>query len=484
MGCFVAGPAGPLLVGPLLAELRPRSVLVVGPETEALALRRLLAAASLPDTRLTAFEALPRRGRFEAPDCVFWCGDPNWHTAFHNLSGLAARTRKAGSPYPVVFVDHVGWPYGRRDGYARPGAIPVAHRNASRRLGLRPSAPLPVSTGGFHGERHNGVFAWGSRNGVVTAVEDFLAQGPGAGLRFAKVPGFHPVGVLADPRRVVHGGRLADFLADPAGALGRWGVARDLARYETEARRSTMEALQRATLSTPPSPEALDDLPPPEASGDVLRDLLRWTLLSHRFHAQLLRVLDEALTEAGIPYAVAEGTLLGAVRHGGPIPHDDDVDVVVAEGDMDRMRQALEGVGLSAAETPAWASLGRTFVVGILHPHVERCGYWHTRPAVDVFPVTEGADAMMRPDEMFPLTRIPYCDFSVSAPVGAQSVLERRFGPGWTSECKIWQHGSVPGVAKEGGSMPLSAYQEICDQEGYVRPVTFPLATLPRRRRD
>lgn len=477
---FAGGPAGPLLVAPLLAHLRPRRVLVVGPEVEALAVRRLLADASIPRARLTVLRTLPARGRFEAPDCVFWCGDPNWHAALQALSGLEARAREDGVPFPVVFVDHVGWPYGRRDGYNRPGAIPRAHRNASRRLGLRPSSALPVPTGGMHRDRHNGIFAWGSQNGVLTAVEDFLARHGGGVLRFAKLPGFHPVGLLADPRRVTDGSRLDELMADPAGALGRWGVARELSRREVDTRRATLDALQRAILAPPSEPEALEDLTPPESSGDVLRDLLRWTLLSHRFHAQLLRVLDEILTRAGIPYAVAEGTLLGAVRHGGPIPHDDDVDVVVAERDMDRMCLALKDVGLSAVEDPKWTSLGKTLVVGILHPHVERCGFWHARPTVDVFPVTEGADAMMRPDEMSQLTRIPYCDFTVSAPAAARSVLARRFGAAWDAECWIWQHGNVRGVAKDGGRMPLPAYKEICAQEGYVRPATFPMASLPR----
>jgi hypothetical protein len=359
----------------------------------------------------------------------------------------------------------------------------MEHLNASRRRGLRPAAPLPVPEGGLHGHRHNGIFPWGSHNGVLTAVEDFLAhtRDAGAEVLFAKVGGYHPVGILADPRLIARGGRLGELFADPAGALGRWGVSQELARLEAAARHPTLESLQRATLGSPPVEEVLEDLPPPESCGHVLRDMLRWTLMSHRFHAQLLRVMDEVLTTAGIDYSVAEGTLLGALRHGGPIPHDDDVDVAVAEADMDRMREVLTAAGVSAVETSGWAELGRTFVVGILHAQVEVCGYWPSRPAVDVFPVTVGVDAMIRPDEMARLTRVPYCDFTVNAPEGAAAVLERRFGPKWATEARVWQHGALPGIAKDGGLLPLGEYREICAQEGYVAPSTFPAASLPRR---
>ncbi|NJD19209.1 MAG: LicD family protein, partial [Gemmatimonadetes bacterium] len=313
-------------------------------------------------------------------------------------------------------------------------------------MGLRPSSQLPVPEGGLHGHRHNGVFVRGTRNGVLTAVEDFVAEEAEAGsrIRCATVPGYHALAILAGESSVAPGGRLAQLLDDPAAALARWGVARALACSEVAARRTTLDALQRATLTPAHTGEGLQDLPTPFASGHVLRDLLHWTLLSQRFHAQLLRAVDEILTEAAVPYALADGTLLGALRHGGPIPHDDDMDLVVPAGDMDRMRAAVEAAGLAAVETGGWPQLGRTFVIHVRHPHVERCGYWPKSPALDVFPVTEGPHAMVRTGEMLPLVRRLFCDFTANVPARAEAVLARRFGPEWATECHVWQHGALP----------------------------------------
>jgi len=49
---------------------------------------------------------------------------------------------------------------------------------------------------------------------------------------------------------------------------------------------------------------------------------------------RLLKVLDRVCWEAGLRYWLDSGTLLGAVRHGGFIPWDDDVDVKMPPEDM------------------------------------------------------------------------------------------------------------------------------------------------------
>ena len=51
----------------------------------------------------------------------------------------------------------------------------------------------------------------------------------------------------------------------------------------------------------------------------------------------ILDVLHNICTEHGLRYSLAYGTLIGAVRHGGFIPWDDDIDVMMPREDYDRL---------------------------------------------------------------------------------------------------------------------------------------------------
>lgn len=58
----------------------------------------------------------------------------------------------------------------------------------------------------------------------------------------------------------------------------------------------------------------------------------------------ILSEFDRVCTEIGTPYVVYGGTALGAVRHGGFIPWDDDVDVCMLRRDYERFLSHAPGV--------------------------------------------------------------------------------------------------------------------------------------------
>ena len=57
----------------------------------------------------------------------------------------------------------------------------------------------------------------------------------------------------------------------------------------------------------------------------------------HAVQTGLLRELDRVCAKYGLRYMAMHGTLLGAVRHGGFIPWDDDADVAMPRADYDRL---------------------------------------------------------------------------------------------------------------------------------------------------
>ncbi|MGK6319288.1 class I SAM-dependent methyltransferase [Sphingomonas sp. DT-204] len=137
-----------------------------------------------------------------AADAWIVDGDHNWYTVYHELRLIRLACRRAGKPL-LVFLHDVAWPCGRRDFYYAPETIPAEYRHdhdysAGASLdwdGLVPNRGLR-GHGRMALARHEG----GPRNGVLTAVEDFIADAKqqGDALCYAHVPAALGLGVLFD----------------------------------------------------------------------------------------------------------------------------------------------------------------------------------------------------------------------------------------------------------------------------------------------
>ncbi|MDQ4132200.1 MAG: class I SAM-dependent methyltransferase [Actinomycetota bacterium] len=188
------------------AEKRGGRVHCVEPEPGDLLLEVSQSSAAVHLYKQRSPEALE-----EVPpsDAYFLDGDHNYWTVLEELRTIARR--RGGLGGAVVFLHDVGWPCARRDLYYSPESLPQdgVHPHTFAR-GVTPDSRHVVQ-GGHRGE---GQFAWaleegGSRNGVLTGVEDFLAEH--SDLTMAMVPCLFGLGVVYSPSSP-SAGALADVL--------------------------------------------------------------------------------------------------------------------------------------------------------------------------------------------------------------------------------------------------------------------------------
>jgi hypothetical protein len=141
--------------------------------------------------RETSFEAL---GRIAQSDAIILDGDHNYYTVSEELRIISERAHAEGHRLPLLLLHDLGWPHGRRDDYYVPQRIPAEHRQPLAEDGLFPGEPGTVH-GGIPCD-NPAAREGGPRNGVLTAVEDFLAAH--GSLRLAIVPAFYGLGVIWD----------------------------------------------------------------------------------------------------------------------------------------------------------------------------------------------------------------------------------------------------------------------------------------------
>ncbi|HEU0066191.1 MAG TPA: class I SAM-dependent methyltransferase [Sphingomonas sp.] len=144
-----------------------------------------------------SLEALPKLSKVDA-----WVidGDHNYYTVSNELAIAHKLSGRDGKPFLAILHD-VGWPCARRDQYYSPDHIPAEHLQPhSWSGGVTPGDPGMRVDRGFRGM---GQFAYarqegGPRNGVLTAVEDFLedVRADGAELAFATIPAVFGLGIV------------------------------------------------------------------------------------------------------------------------------------------------------------------------------------------------------------------------------------------------------------------------------------------------
>ena len=133
-------------------------------------------------------------------DAALIDGDHNWHTVSAELGLLAEGATRANAPLPLVLAHDAGWPYGRRDMYYDPHSIPAEHRHDAARAGIAPGRSK-LGSPGINAHLWNATTEGGPRNGVLTAIEDFV-EGYPEQCELLVIEGWHGLAVLASSARL------------------------------------------------------------------------------------------------------------------------------------------------------------------------------------------------------------------------------------------------------------------------------------------
>ncbi len=110
-----------------------------------------------------------------------------------------------------LFMHDVGWPYGRRDLYYAPERIPEEFRQPYAQRGIRRGSKELVEKGGINSRMYNAQLEGGPRNGVMTALDDFVAEHDRE-LSVVVLPFYFGLAIVAEQQQLASRPQLAEAL--------------------------------------------------------------------------------------------------------------------------------------------------------------------------------------------------------------------------------------------------------------------------------
>ena len=215
-------------------------------------LHDVLASYGPAEYRYYALKSIAAISQLATPDIALIDGDHNWATVYAELDQLQATSERHGEIFPIALFHDVAWPYARRDMYYNPDDLNASERHPYAYRGMLPGISELVEEG-MNGVLANALHEGGPRNGVLTAIEDFIASSSTKFI-FRTLPFSNGLGILVPTARMtptlqalIDSFYSAEGLMQACIALETESmhIRAQLAQTETQLTRRT-EALQRA----------------------------------------------------------------------------------------------------------------------------------------------------------------------------------------------------------------------------------------------
>ncbi len=167
---------------------------------------------------------------------------------------------------------------------------------------------------------------------------------------------------------------------------------------------------------------------------------------------QLVADFQAVMDHYNIPFFFSSGTLLGAVRHGGLIPWDDDADCCVLEENFEKFISITPVLNRLGYATPLLNGLGY-----VTYPEEYKwVGYKVYKPGkacLDVFMMSPQNDLYVYPsgwphmkltkEKIYPLRKIKFGSVAISVPRDIKDFLTQNFGEGWATVGQKYNHFSL-----------------------------------------
>ena len=162
---------------------------------------------------------------------------------------------------------------------------------------------------------------------------------------------------------------------------------------------------------------------------------------------RLMYFFDEFCKEQGISYWIEGGTALGAVRHGGLIPWDDDIDVHCPLKDYKRLQRMSRQLGEENLVIRYEKGFGNLMKICFLNRSIISDDQPWSFPFIDVFCVhrvrnrnndyymysekkhLEVLGGKIKTKDIYPLQRIKFGATYVNAPKGVKNYIKETYGP-------------------------------------------------------